>query len=65
MSVEQIQRKLVEEDPSMFRQIMQDLQVTGDEPDWFKKDILDSVTEVKDESLGGLKKEYTKLKKEK
>lgn len=65
LTVEQIQRKLVEEDPSMFRQLMQDLKVTGDEPDWLKKDLYDKFTEVKDDTLAGIKKEYQKIKKEK
>ena len=49
----------------MFRQIMQDLKMNGDEPDWFKKELYDNVTEIKDDTLPGLKKEYSKLKKEK
>lgn len=49
----------------MFRQLMRDLKVTGEEPDWYKKDLLDTVSDVKDDSLAGLKKEYAKLKKEK
>lgn len=44
---------------------MNDLKISGDEPEWFKKDLLDTVTQVKDDSLPGLKKEYEKLKKEK
>ena len=41
---------------------MQDLNITGEEPDWFRRDVLDTVAEVKDESLNGLKKEYDELK---
>lgn len=44
---------------------MKDLKVTGEEPEWFRKDLLDTVTDMKDDSLAGLKKEYSKLKKEK
>jgi uncharacterized coiled-coil DUF342 family protein len=41
LSLADIQKKLHELDPSMFRQVMKDLKYDGDEPDWAKLDFME------------------------
>ena len=66
LSIQQIRFKLQQEDPSLFRQAMEDLDLVGDEPGWEKQDILDRI-ENRDlaatDNLGDANQERT-LKKE-
>ena len=39
MTLDEVMRKLSEEDPSSFRHIMDDLKYTGKEPNWHKADF--------------------------
>lgn len=41
MSLADIQKKIQEIDPSMFRQVMKDLKYDGDEPIWAKFDFME------------------------
>ena len=43
LTVEQIQSKLQQEDPSMFRQVMRDLNMDGNEPEWERKGLLEDL----------------------
>ena len=44
LTLDQIRRKLQEVDPSRFREVMQDLNYMGDEPEWEKRELLDRVS---------------------
>ncbi len=41
MSLADIQKKIFELDPSLFRQVMKDLKYDGDEPVWAKFDFME------------------------
>lgn len=43
LTVDQIRSKLEQEDPSMFRQVMRDLNFEGEEPIWEKMDMLEKI----------------------
>lgn len=71
MSLADIQRKIHDLDPSVFRQVMKDLKYDGEEPIWAKFDFMER---VKLGSVGGqnvdendpksLKKETERLRSE-
>lgn len=66
LTAEQITARLNKEDPSVFRKLLQDLNMNGEEPIWEKKDMYDRVLNANsDQSLPGLQEEYKKLQKEK
>jgi hypothetical protein len=43
LSIEQIQKKLIEEDPSILRKIMEDLRFDGEDPDYEKQQFLENL----------------------
>ena len=65
LTLDQIQKKLQVEDPSMFRQVMKDLNYGGEEPVWEKMEMFDRVAEPGESSEKVVKQELDRLKKEK
>ena len=43
LSLQDIQKRIHDLDPSMFRQVMKDLQYDGDEPLWAKFDFMEKM----------------------
>lgn len=66
LTVDQIQSKLQQEDPTMFRQVMKDLSYNGDEPQWEKNDLLDRINgrDLNSADISAVKKEIEKLRNE-
>jgi len=68
LSLPDIQKKIYELDPSMFRQVMKDLKYDGEEPLWYKYEFMEKMklgpnNEPLDENdPKSLKKEIEKLK---
>jgi hypothetical protein len=67
LSLADIQKKLHELDPSMFRQVMKDLKYDGDEPDWAKLDFMERMKiggnhQVDENDAASMKKEIERLK---
>jgi uncharacterized coiled-coil DUF342 family protein len=67
LSLADIQKKLHELDPSMFRQVMKDLKYDGDDPVWAKLDFMErmkigGIHQVDENDAASMKKEIERLK---
>ena len=67
LSLGDIQKKLHELDPSMFRQVMKDLKYDGEEPDWAKLDFMERMKiggsqQVDENDPNSMKREIERLK---
>ena len=66
LSVDQIKSRLQKEDPSLFRQIMSDLNYIGEDPAYERMEMLDQIASgVGDDASQKLKEQFNRLKKAK
>lgn len=64
LTIEQIQKKLYDEDPTNFRKLLKELNLHGEDPEWEKQELYNRIT-LKDATENNWKKAFEAKKKEK